>query len=143
MVLMGFDYGQQRIGIAIGNTITGIATPTTTLQSINHQPDWQAIERLIQEWKPEKLVVGLPLHLDQTESEMTAAARKFARRLHGRFLLPVETVQEQLSSREAEQRLKQSRQQGRKKKIQKTDIDQLAAAIILENWIMEQQNHAH
>jgi len=142
MVLMGFDYGLKRIGIAIGNTITGMATPTTTLQSTNNQPDWDAIERLIQEWKPEKLVVGLPLHLDQSESDMTAAARKFAQRLHGRFSLPVETVQEQLSSREAEQRLKQSRQQGRRKKIQKAEIDQLAAAIILENWIMEHK-HAH
>lgn len=137
MVLMGFDYGIQRTGIAIGNQLTGIATPHTTLTSKQGQPDWDSISRLIKEWRPQKLIVGLPLYLDQTESDLTKAARRFANRLHGRYSLPVETIQEQLSSREAEQRLKQARQQGRKKKIQKSDIDQLAAAIILESWLAE------
>ncbi|MGV6810199.1 MAG: Holliday junction resolvase RuvX [bacterium] len=137
MVLMGFDYGIQRTGIAIGNQLTGIATPHTTLTSKQGQPDWDSISRLIKEWRPQKLIVGLPLYLDQTESDLTKAARRFANRLHGRYGLPVETIQEQLSSREAEQRLKQARQQGRKKKIQKSDIDQLAAAIILESWLAE------
>jgi len=137
MVLMGFDYGIQRTGIAIGNQLTGIATPHTTLTSKQGQPDWENISRLIKEWRPQKLIVGLPLYLDQTESDLTRAARRFANRLHGRYGLPVETIQEQLSSREAEQRLKQARQQGRKKKIQKSDIDQLAAAIILESWLAE------
>jgi len=137
MVLMGFDYGIQRTGIAIGNQLTGIATPHTTLTSKQGQPDWESISRLIKEWRPQKLIVGLPLYLDQTESDLTRAARRFANRLHGRYGLPVETIQEQLSSREAEQRLKQARQQGRKKKIQKSDIDQLAAAIILESWLAE------
>jgi len=137
MVLMGFDYGIQRTGIAIGKQLTGIATPHTTLTSKQGQPDWESISRLIKEWRPQKLIVGLPLYLDQTESDLTKAARRFANRLHGRYGLPVETIQEQLSSREAEQRLKQARQQGRKKKIQKSDIDQLAAAIILESWLAE------
>lgn len=137
MVLMGFDYGLKRTGVAIANTLTGIATPIKTLSCHDGQPDWTAVTQLIQEWKPERLIVGMPLHLDQSESPMTAASKKFAKRLQGRYALPVDTIQEQLSSREAEQRLKQARQQGRKKKVQKAEIDQLAAAIILENWIME------
>lgn len=137
MVIMGFDYGMRRTGVAIANQLTGLATPHTTLLSKNNQPDWEGISRLIKEWRPQQLVVGLPLHLDQSESELTQAARRFANRLQGRYELPVAMIQEQLSSREAEQRLKQTRQQGRKKKIQKSDIDQLAAAIILESWLAE------
>jgi putative Holliday junction resolvase len=137
MTVIGFDFGLKRIGIAIGNTITGIATPNCTLESQNQQPDWDKITVLIREWRPDKLVVGMPYHIDHSENEMTKAAQRFANRLQGRYQLPVETVAEQLSSREAEQRLKQTRQQGRKQKIKKTEIDRLAAAIILESWMQE------
>jgi putative Holliday junction resolvase len=137
--LMGFDFGLVRTGIAVGNTLTGTATPECTLQSINNKPDWARIGQLIEKWRPEQLVVGLPLYLDGTASDMTRYAEKFSRQLEGRYQLPVSTVSEQLSSLEAEQRLKQTRQRGRKQKIKKEEIDQLAAAIILESWM---QQHA-
>ncbi len=132
--VIAFDFGKQRTGVAIGNTFTMIATPHCVLNSIQQQPNWDKITNLIKEWRPQQLVVGVPYHLDGSSSEMTKAALRFSRQLEGRYLLPIATINEQLSSREAEQRLKQSRQQGRKKKINKNEIDQLAAAIILENW---------
>ncbi len=136
--VIGFDFGKQRTGIAIGNTMTGIATPHTVIQSKNNKPDWDKITKLFNEWRPEQIVVGVPYHLDGKSSEMTEVALRFARQIEGRYNLAVHTINEQLSSREAEQRLKQSRQQGRNKKITKEDIDKLAAAIILESWFQVQ-----
>ena len=132
--IIAFDFGKQRTGIAIANSLTQIATPHSTLNSYNQQPHWEKITQLLDEWKPQQLVVGVPYYLDGSSSEMTQAALRFSRQLEGRYNLPVDTINEQLSSREAESRLKSARQQGRKKKINKGEIDQLAAAIILESW---------
>lgn len=140
--LVSFDFGKQRTGIAIGNTITGIATPHTVIQSKNNQPNWDQITALLSEWRPERLIVGIPYHLDGKSNEMTEAALRFSRQLEGRYNLAVNTINEALSSREAEQRLKQSRQQGRNKKIKKEEIDKLAAAIILESWFQANNHHA-
>lgn len=131
---LGFDYGLQRIGIAIGQSLTANASPLTTIACNNRQPDWNEVEAILNEWKPAALIVGLPTHMDGEAHEMTAAAKKFANRLHGRFGLPVHMVDERLSSQKAEDFLKQERQQGRKKRTQKADIDKLAAAIILQTW---------
>ena len=140
MTVLGFDFGLNRTGVAVANTLTGLATPQAVLYSHNQQPDWQGIERLIQLWQPKALVVGMPQKLDGSESAMRDSILKFCRELEKRTALPVHTANEQLSSREAEQRLKSARQAGRKRKIRKEDIDQLAAAIILENWM---QDHAY
>lgn len=137
MTVLGFDFGLQRTGVAVGNTLTGLATPETVLYSQNNQPDWAGIERLIQLWRPKLLVVGMPRKLDGTDSSMQETILKFCRELEKRTKLPVQTANEQLSSREAEQVLKTARQAGRKRKIRKEEIDQLAAAIILENWMQE------
>jgi len=137
MTVLAFDFGLARTGVAIGNTVTGVVTPLCTLTSINTKPDWESITKLIEEWRPQTLVVGIPYLLDGNSSEMTLKAEKFSRQLEGRYALPVDTINEQLSSLEAEDRLRQSRQTGRKKKIKKEEIDQLAAAIILESWIIK------
>lgn len=137
MSVLGFDFGGQRTGVAIANLLTGIATPLCTLNSINGKPDWNRITALIQEWRPQQLVVGMPYYLDGKKNDMTRRVERFCRQLEGRYQLPVDTVSEQLSSQEAEQRLKLSRQAGRKKKISKQEIDQLAAVIILESWISQ------
>ena len=139
MPVLGFDFGMKRTGVALANTLTGTATPLCTLISINTKPDWEGISKLIEEWRPEQLVVGIPYLLDGSSSDMTTKAEKFCRQLEGRYQLPVDGINEQLSSLEAEQRLKQARQVGRKSKVNKQEIDQLAAAIILESWIV---NHA-
>ena len=140
ITVLGFDFGLNRTGVAVGNTLTGLATPQTVLYAQNNQPDWQGIERLIQLWRPKILVVGMPRKLDGSDSSMQETILKFCRELEKRTALPVQTANEQLSSREAEQVLKSARQAGRKRKIRKEEIDQLAAAIILENWMQE---HAH
>lgn len=128
--VLGFDFGEQRIGIASGQSITRSASPITTLTAINNKPDWAGIEKLIQQWQPDALIVGLPFYLDGNKSEMTERAEKFSRQLHGRFQLPVYTHNEALSSFEAEQFL-----QGKKKQHDKQDIDKIAAAIIVQSWL--------
>ena len=128
--VMGFDFGEKRIGVATGQTITCSANPLSTLSSINNKPDWSAIEALIQQWQPDALIVGLPYYLDGQQSEMTKRAEKFSRQLEGRFHLPVYTHNEALSSFEAEQFLL-----SKKKQHNKQDIDKIAAAIIVQSWL--------
>jgi len=128
--VLGFDFGEKRIGVASGQSITCSSNPITTLTSLNNKPDWAAIQLLISEWKPDALIVGLPFYLDGSKSEMTERAEKFSRQLEGRFHLPVYTHNEALSSFEAEQFL-----QSKKKQHNKQDIDKIAAAIIVQSWL--------
>jgi len=129
-LVLGFDFGEKRIGVASGQSITCSSNPITTLTSLNNKPDWTAIQLLISEWKPDALIVGLPFYLDGNKSEMTERAEKFSRQLEGRFHLPVYTHNEALSSFEAEQFL-----QSKKKQHNKQDIDKIAAAIIVQSWL--------
>lgn len=132
--VLGFDYGARRIGVAIGQTLTGTASPLATIEC-GGAPDWDAIGRLIAEWRPRRLIVGMPRHLDGREHELQPVIERFARQLEGRFGLPVELVDERLTSAEASARLIDSRQKGRRKKIRKAEIDRLSAAILLETWM--------
>ncbi len=128
--LLGFDYGTRRIGVAVGQTITGTASALTTLLAVQQRPDWDRIGELIATWQPDALVVGLPFNMDDTETEVASQARRFARQLEGRYRLPVHLVDERLTSLEAE------RQLGKKAK-RKENIDALAAKLILETWLSE------
>jgi putative holliday junction resolvase len=128
--LLGFDYGTAKIGGAVGQTFTATATPLATLRAVQQRPDWDAIGRLIAEWRPEALVVGLPFNMDDSEAEVAPRARRFARQLEGRYRLPVHLVDERLTSKEAASQL------GRKpKRIE--ELDALAAKLILETWLSE------
>ena len=133
--LLGFDFGKQRIGVAVGQSITGTATALCTLNARNQQPDWDRISELINDWRPDALIVGLPLHADGSDSEITTAARKFARQLEGRSRLPVHTMDERLSSHAAEQLQRQH------KTAAKTGTDAIAAMIILQNWLETDNPH--
>jgi len=135
--IIAFDFGLKRTGVAVGNTLTGSASPICTLQSRNEQPDWQGISRLFDEWKPERLVVGMPTELDGSESPLTKRINRFCNQLNGRYNLPVDQENEQFTSIEAAARLKQLRQSGRKKKVMKEEVDKIAASIILENWMQK------
>lgn len=128
--LLGFDYGPAKIGVAVGQTLTGTATPLTTLRAVKQRPDWAAIGRLIESWRPDRLVVGLPLNMDDSEAPVAAGARRFARQLEGRYRLPVALVDERLTSRGAREAAG-----GRPKKIE--ELDALAAKLILETWLSE------
>lgn len=130
--LLGFDFGERRIGVAVGDTVVGIAHPLQTIDAESNDVRFAAIGQLIAEWKPVQLVVGLPSHLDGTEHELTHLARKFSRRLEGRFNLPVSLVDERLTSAEASQNLKQAGVGGRK---QKPMLDQVAAQLILQHYL--------
>ena len=130
---LAFDYGTQRIGVAFGQSISSTAKAVTILKAKDGVPDWDQIQKLIDEWKPVLLVVGLPYNLDGTESKLLTQAIKFARRLNGRFNLPSFGIDERLSSKAAiEKVVKDSH--GNKNK---TAIDDIAAQIILENWFSE------
>lgn len=131
-VYLGFDFGYKRIGVAVGQSITASANPLSTVAANAGKPDWPAIETLISQWKPEALVVGLPTCIDDTNLYTTKAARKFANALHTRFLLPVHLVDERLSTIEARGRLFE---QGGYRKLKRTEIDSMAACIILEQWL--------
>lgn len=133
--LLAFDYGAKRIGVAVGDSQLGSANALTTLA--NHAgPDWDAIGALLAEWQPSRVIVGLPQHHDGTPGTTAKACRRFARQLAGRYNLPVDMVDERLTSRDAEQRLRSARSTGMLgRRIRKTDIDRLAAQLILENWL--------
>jgi putative Holliday junction resolvase len=133
--LLGFDFGTQRTGIAVGQSITGTATALCTVNARNEQPDWDRILELIDEWQPDALVVGLPLHADGSDSEITRAARKFAQQLEGRSRLPVHIMDERLSSHAAKQL------QHRDNTDSKAGIDAIAAMIILQNWLETENTH--
>jgi len=138
--LLGFDYGRQRIGVAVGQTITGQARPLETLRCPNAgQPDWPGVERLIREWMPAAVVVGRPGHADGSDSPVTAAADRFSRQLEGRFGLTVHRVDERLSSVEAERRLAAAgnRRGGKSIRAGKEAVDMMAACVILETWLAD------
>lgn len=130
-VLLGFDFGSKRIGVAVGQELTGTARELLTLNNLNGAPDWDAITRLLEEWRPDALVVGLPLNLDGSEHEVSRMAKRFGNRLRGRYNLPVFTIDERLSSSEAESLLAE---QGR---FDRADVDKVAARLILESWLAE------
>ena len=99
--VMAFDFGTRRIGVASGQEILGTGKPLTMLPARDGVPDWEQIGRLLKEWQPDRVLVGLPLNMDDTENDMCARARKFGKRLHGRFHVEVEMVDERLTSFEA------------------------------------------
>ncbi len=135
--LLGFDFGTQRIGVAVGQEVTTQARALTTLRAVKHKPDWEGISRLIEEWQPDLLVVGLPLHLDGNEQDMTRAAQRFANQLNGRYRLKVELMDERLTSDEAESLLTAS---GASVFQDKAQVDMIAAQLILQSWMELQQN---
>ena len=133
-LLLGLDYGTKQIGVAVGQAITGQARELCVLKAQNGVPDWSQIERLVKEWQPDAMGVGLPLDMDGTPSEMGERAAKIARRLHGRFNLPVHTHDERLTTFEAKgHRLAQGQRDGYRQR----PVDALAAALLLEGWLTE------
>lgn len=132
MQLLGFDYGLKNIGVASGHTQIGTATAQPPLRAKDGTPQWHEIEALLKEWRPNLVLVGLPLNMDGTESELSARARKFANRIHGRFGVAVEMVDERLSSFEAKGEVMA---QGGSRDFGKNPIDSVAARLIVETYL--------
>jgi putative Holliday junction resolvase len=130
--LLGFDFGPRKIGVAVGQRVTGSASALTTIRSRRDKPDWERIGQLVSEWRPQAAVVGLPFNMDDTEGEVAPGARRFARQLKGRFGLEVHLVDERLTSLEAQHQL------GRNA-VSRETIDAMAAKLILETWLGEQR----
>lgn len=122
---MAFDFGTTKIGVAIGQKITGTATPVAVVKARDGIPQWLVIDRLVEEWQPTVLVVGLPINMDGTESDMSKAATRFSRRLHGRYGISIELMDERLSTFEA-------------REFESPDqLDAIAAKLILETWLAD------
>jgi putative holliday junction resolvase len=135
-VVLAFDFGGRRIGVACGDTLSRNASPLRGVAVGPAGPDWKAIESLLHEWQPTLLVVGLPYNADGSESSQASSARDFAQQLGQRSALPVALVDERYSSLEAGARLKQARATGlKRRRVAKADIDAEAACVILERWL--------
>jgi putative Holliday junction resolvase len=128
-VLLGFDYGSHKIGVAVGQTLTRTATPLETLGLVGQRPDWQRIGALLDEWRPDAIVVGHPFEMSDREADNAPAAKRFARQLHGRYRLPVHLADERLTSRSAWETL------GSTAAKDPTRVDAYAAKLILETWL--------
>ena len=133
--LLAFDYGTKNIGVASGQTITRSANSQPALKAKDGIPDWNQIEKLLKDWQPNLVLVGLPLNMDGSESELSVRARKFANRLHGRFGVKVELVDERLSSFEAKGEVME---RGGSRDYKHNPIDSIAARVILESWFERQ-----
>lgn len=130
--LLAFDFGTKRMGVATGQSITATAAPLAPVPARDGIPDWDRLDQAFKEWQPEAVIVGLPLNMDGTESELSHLARKFARRLHARYRLPVFMQDERLTSRAARAELEDAFSR-RKGKL--PSLDSTAAVLILEAWL--------
>ena len=132
--VMAFDFGTRRIGVAVGQELLGSGQPVALIPARDGIPDWQQIESLLEEWRPDLVVVGLPLNMDDTENEMCARARKFGKRLHGRYHVPVEMVDERLTSFEAKGEVMAA---GGSRDFGRHGVDDRAAVLILETFFQQ------
>ena len=134
--MLGFDYGRRKIGIAVGQTSTGFAEGIATIRANSSAGPWLKIGKLITEWQPDALVVGLPLALDGSEPNFAGCAREFARQLHRRFELPVDFVDETLTTEYADTIIRETTASGKRiTKRRKSVRDQLAAELILKTYL--------
>ena len=134
-VLIALDYGARRIGVAVGQTTTGTASPAGTID-VSATPDWGALDRCVRDWTPARLLVGVPYNMDGTETVLTGTCRAFGRDLQRRYGLPVEFVDERLTSVAAQSDLREARRTGaRSRRVRREDIDANAARLILETWL--------
>jgi putative Holliday junction resolvase len=132
--ILAFDFGLRRIGVAVGQQVTASSNPLAVIANGENGPDWTAIEALIREWQPDRIIVGMPSHADGSPSEISNAVEQFIKDLT-RFERPVETEDERYSSLEAEELLKSERALGLRGRIRKEMIDSVAATLIAERWL--------
>ena len=135
--VLGFDYGARRLGVAVGETSTRIASPLGAVDATAYEPRFAAIDAYVKEWRPVAFVVGQPRHADGSPHEVARLAAKFARRLAARYKLAVMMVDETLSSAEAERQLRESGSRG----ARKAGVDALAASFILQTFLDQPEGH--
>lgn len=130
--LLGFDFGTKSIGVATGQMITQTAQPIAAIKANDGIPNWNVVEKVIQDWKPDLVVVGLPLNMDGTEQAITQRAKKFANRLNGRFGVNIALQDERLTTASAKEFIFEH---GGYKALDKGKVDSVSAALILESWM--------
>jgi putative Holliday junction resolvase len=137
-IVLAFDFGLRRIGVACGDTLSRSASALETVPAGPNGPRWELIATMLRDWQPDMAVVGLPYNADGSENDMTGAARSFAAELARRFGVEVVMVDERYSSLEAAARLQAARESGlRRRRVAKSDVDAAAACVILERWFTE------
>lgn len=132
--LIAFDFGTKSIGCAVGQSITGTAQALPAFKAKDGIPNWDSIEKCLKEWKPDLIVVGLPLNMDGTEQPLTLRAKKFSQRLSGRFGIPVELQDERLTTVDAKAEIFS---RGGFRALNKGKVDGISACLILESWFEE------
>ncbi len=133
--IIAFDFGMRSIGVAIGQQVTQTASPLSAIAAKDGIPNWNFIQKLIDEWAPEGLLVGLPLNMDGTEQDITLRAKKFSNRLKHRYNIPVYLHDERLSTVDAKEKLFEL---GGYKKLSKEKVDSVSACLIFESWCLSQ-----
>lgn len=133
--VLAFDFGTNSIGCAVGQSITGTAQGLAAFKAQDGIPNWEEIEKIIKEWQPDQLIVGLPLNMDGSEQALTLRAKKFANRLHGRFGIPIALHDERLTTVEARSEIFE---RGGYKALKKGKVDSISACLILESWFENQ-----
>ncbi|WP_340680034.1 Holliday junction resolvase RuvX [Paraglaciecola sp.] len=129
--VLSFDFGTKSIGVAVGQEITGTASPLNALRALDGIPDWNVVATLFAEWAPHLVVVGLPLNMDGSHQDVTFAAKKFANRLNAKYRVRVETCDERFTTVDAKARLFEL---GGYKKLDKQKVDSVSACLIFESW---------
>ncbi|NIC06343.1 Holliday junction resolvase RuvX [Billgrantia bachuensis] len=138
-LVLAFDFGVRRIGVAVGNELLASARQLEPLPARDGIPDWSLVTRLVEEWQPDLFVVGLPLNMDGTESEMSTRARKFGKRLYGRYGKPCEMVDERGSTREAKAIAREKGLLRPDRSYRDEGVDGIAAVLILESWFARRE----
>jgi putative holliday junction resolvase len=134
--VLSFDYGLRRIGVAVGNTLTGTAEALATIAAEDGLPDWRAIDRCVADWRPAAIVTGVPYNMAGRDARLSTAALRFADELGGRYGIEVHRVDERLTSREAEDDLRERRRSGAKaRRVRRGDVDREAARLLLLQWL--------
>ncbi|HEY7740406.1 MAG TPA: Holliday junction resolvase RuvX [Steroidobacteraceae bacterium] len=134
--VLSFDYGLRRIGVAVGNTLTGTAEGLATVAAQDGLPDWRSLDQLVADWRPQELVVGVPYNMQGEDAGIAAAALRFAGELQDRYRIGVHRVDERLTSREAEDELRERRRSGAKtRRVRRGDVDREAARLLLLQWL--------
>lgn len=133
--ILAFDFGLRRIGVAVGQDVTGSASPLGIISNDGTGPDFEQMERLLEEWQPQRLVVGMPLHSDGSPGDLEPSILEFVATLE-RFGLPIARIDERHTSQEAEQALINARQAGSRGRIKKEQIDSAAAVFIAERYLL-------
>ena len=130
--IIGFDFGKRRIGVAIGNNVSKTAQALITIESATNNQKFEAIQKIMEEWMPVSIVVGVPFNVDGSEHKVTNLSKKFAKQLEEKYSLPTHLIDERYTSIEASHELKDKKIDVKKKKLL---IDQIAAKIILQSYL--------